>query len=104
MLKYIVIGIVILVALAVLRRLFGRPAREPNPPREPKMIAAEGGAVMVEAEGEEIDVDPATLAEIRALATSGRTIEAIKRLREVTDLDLARAKDIVESLQRMPPR
>ena len=104
MLKYIVIGIVILVALAVLRRLFGRPAREPNPPRESKKIAAEVGAVMVEAEGEEIDVDPATLAEIRALATSGRTIEAIKRLREVTDLDLARAKDIVESLQRMPPR
>ena len=62
------------------------------------MIAAEGGAVMVEAEGEEVDIDPAILAEIRALATSGRKMEAIKRLRDVTDFDLARAKDFVESL------
>jgi len=43
----------------------------------------------------------ATLAEIRALATSGRKIEAIKRLRDATDLDLARAKDIVDALARM---
>lgn len=101
MLKYIVIGVVVLVALVVLRRLFGRPAREPNPPQQPKMIAAEGGAVTIEGEGQEIEIDPAILAEIRALAISGRKIEAIKRLRDATDFDLAKAKDIVDSLEQI---
>jgi ribosomal protein L7/L12 len=91
MLKVVAIAIVIVVILAFLKRMFGRPPR-----------SAEGGAVAAEIDGQELDVDPAILAEIRALASSGRKIEAIKRLREATGLDLARAKDIVDSLERMP--
>lgn len=62
----------------------------------------EGGAVAAEIDGQELDLDPAILDEIRQLAASGRKIEAIKRLRDATGLDLAKAKDIVESLERMP--
>ena len=101
MLKYIAIGVVILVILAFLKRMAGPRLKEPVTPQKPKMISTDGGAVAAEIDGQELDIDPATLAEIRALATSGRKIEAIKRLRDATDLDLARAKDIVDSLERM---
>ncbi|HEY1383116.1 MAG TPA: hypothetical protein VGF43_05855 [Dongiaceae bacterium] len=102
MLKFIAVAIVILIILVLLRRMIGRPPRDVAQPQAPKMISAEGGAVAAEIDGQELDVDPAILAEIRALATSGRKIEAIKRLRDATDLDLARAKDIVDALEQMP--
>jgi large subunit ribosomal protein L7/L12 len=102
MLKFIAVGIVILVILAFLRRMFGRPPRDVAQPQKPKIISVEGGAVAAEIDGQELDLDAATLAEIRQLATSGRKIEAIKVLRDATGLGLAEAKDIVESLERMP--
>ncbi len=37
---------------------------------------------------------------VRALADTGRTIEAIKLVREETDVGLAEAKDAVENIQR----
>ena len=64
----------------------------------------EGGAVAAEVDGQELDIDSTVLREVRALEDQGRTIEAIARLREATGLDLARAKDIVESLVRMRDR
>jgi ribosomal protein L7/L12 len=42
-------------------------------------------------------VDPLT-AELRQLVAAGRTIDAIKRLREVTGMGLAEAKAQVEAL------
>jgi ribosomal protein L7/L12 len=102
MLKFIAIGIVIVVILAFLRRMFGRPPRDVAQPQKPKMISVEGGAVAAEIDGQELDLDPAILAEIRRLAGNGQKIEAIKVLRDATGLGLARAKDIVDSLERMP--
>jgi ribosomal protein L7/L12 len=101
MLRLIVIGIVILVAFVLLKRTFGPRPREPFRQEKPKVIPTDGGAVAAEIDGQELDIEPATLAEVRALATSGRKIEAIKRLRDATGLDLARAKDIVDALERL---
>jgi len=104
MVKIVLIGVVILVALVLLRRLFGQRPREPFAPQKPKMIGAEGGAVAAEIDGQELDIDPAVLAEIRKLSDSGRKIEAIKVLRDATGLGLAEAKQIVESLEQLHPK
>jgi ribosomal protein L7/L12 len=104
MLKYAVIALVVLVVLVLVGKAFGRRPKVPVAPDKPRMLPADGGTVAAEIDGQELDIDPATLAEIRALATSGRKLEAIQRLRDATDLDLARAKDIVDSLERMPQR
>ena len=104
MLKYAVIGIIVLVILAVLRRLFGRRPIEPVGRQPPKMITMDGGAVAAEIDGQELDIEPAVLAEIRRLADNGQKIEAIKVLREATGLGLAEAKSIVDSLDRIHPR
>jgi len=101
MVKIVLIGAIILVVLVMLRRLFGPRPREPFAPQKPKMISAEGGAVAAEIDGQELDIDPAVLAEIRKLSDSGQKIEAIKRLRETTGLGLAEAKQIVESLNQL---
>jgi ribosomal protein L7/L12 len=104
MLKYAIIAIVVLVVLVLAGKAFGRRPKVPVAPDKPRMLPADGGTVAAEIDGQELDIDPAVLAEIRALARSGRKIEAIKRLREATGLDLTRAKDIVDSLERMPQR
>jgi ribosomal protein L7/L12 len=104
MLKYAVIALVVLVVLVLVGKALGRRPKVPVAPDKPRMLPADGGTVAAEIEGQEFDIDPAILAEIRALAGSGRKLEAIKRLRDATDLDLARAKDIVDSLERMPQR
>jgi ribosomal protein L7/L12 len=103
-LKYLIIGAIILAVIFIMARRSSRRPKEPVAPQRPKMISADGGAVAAEIDGQEFDIDPAILAEIRALARSGRKLEAIQRLRDATDLDLARAKDIVDSLERMPQR
>ena len=104
MLKYLIIGLVIVVAVILLARMFGRRPSEPSPRKEPKMLTVDGGAVAAEIDGQELDIDPGVFAEIRKLSDSGRTIDAIKRLREATGLGLAEAKDIVESLDRIRPK
>ena len=104
MLKYIAIGVVILVAFVLLRRLFGRKPIEPVGQQRPKMITSEGGAVAAEIEGQELEIDPKVLDEVRQLSDAGRKIEAIKVLREATGLGLAEAKQIVESLDQLHPR
>jgi ribosomal protein L7/L12 len=101
MLKYAIVVLVVLIALVLVVKAFARRPKVPVAPGRPVMLRADGGSVAAEIDGQELDIDSATLAEIRALATSGRKIEAIKRLRDATDLDLARAKDIVDSLPRM---
>ena len=104
MLKYIVIGAVIVVAIVLLRRLFGRKPIEPVGQHQPKMITTDGGAVAAEIEGQELDIDPKVLDEIRQLSDAGRKIEAIKVLREATGLGLTEAKEIVDSLDLIHPR
>jgi len=102
MIKFIVVAIILLIILVFLRRMFIRQPRDVAQPQKPKMISGEGGAVAAEIDGQELDVDPAILAEVRRLAGSGQKIEAIKVLRDATGLGLAEAKDIVDSLERMP--
>ena len=104
MLKYIVIGAVIVIAIVPLRRLFGRKPIEPVGQHPPKMITTDGGAVAAEIAGQELDIDSKVLDEIRQLSDAGRKIEAIKVLREATGLGLAEAKEIVESLDLIHPR
>jgi ribosomal protein L7/L12 len=103
MLKYVVIGVVIIVAFVMLRRLFGRRPIEPVGQRPPRMIPMDGGAVAAEIEGQELDIDPKVLDEVRRLSEAGQKIEAIKLLREATGLGLAEAKQVVESLDRLHP-
>ena len=104
MLKYIVIGIVILAVVFLLMRAFGRKPKEVGGREQPRMITVDDGAVAAEIEGQELDIDPAVLDEVKRLASSGQKIEAIKRLREATGLGLAEAKDVVESLERLQPK
>lgn len=105
MLRLILIAAVIVIAIIVLRRLFGHRPIEPfsrQPP--PKLIPKDGGTVTAEIEGQELEIDAAVLEEVRRLADSGQKIEAIKHLREATGLGLTEAKQIVDSLDQIHPR
>jgi ribosomal protein L7/L12 len=104
MIKYLIIALVILSALVLLTKLFGRRPKEPFAQAKPKTIRDDDGAVAVEIDGQEFDIDPTVLDEVRKLSERGQTIEAIKRLREATGLGLAEAKEIVESLDRIHPK
>jgi hypothetical protein len=104
MFKYIVIAILLIIGFVLVRRLLARRPIEPVGKQPPKVITIDGDAVEVEVEGQELDIDPAVLDEIRRLNESGQKIEAIKVLREATGLGLAEAKRIVESLDQLHPR
>lgn len=108
MLKFLVIGLVILAAAFLLIRALGRRPRTIQPRQiehdKPTIITMDDGAVTAEVEGQELAIDPALLDEVRRLAESGQPIAAIKRLREATGLGLAEAKQIVDSLGRLHPK
>lgn len=103
MLKYIVIGIVIIAAVILLRRLFGHKPIEPFSRQPPKQLPKDGGTVTAEIEGQELDIDPAVLDEVRRLVDAGQKIDAIKHLREATGLGLTEAKQIVDNLAQIKP-
>jgi ribosomal protein L7/L12 len=104
MIRLILIAVLIVVAIVVLRRLFGHKPIEPFSRQPPKPVTKDGGTVTAEVAGQELDIDPAVLDEVRRLAESGQKIEAIKHLREATGLGLTEAKQIVDSLDRIHPR
>ena len=104
MIRIIFIAALIVVAIVVLRRLFGHRPIEPFSRQPPKLIPKDGGTVTVEIPGQELEIDPKVLDEIRTLAESGQKIEAIKLMREATGLGLKEAKDLVDSLDRLKPR
>jgi len=104
MLRLLLIAAIIVVAIVVLRRLFGHRPIEPFSRQPPKLATKDGGTVTAEIEGQELEIDPAVLEEVRRLADSGQKIEAIKHLREATGLGLTEAKQIVDSLDRIHPR
>jgi ribosomal protein L7/L12 len=104
MLKYILIGAIIVVAIVLLRRLFGRKPIEPFSQQPPKQIPKQGSTVTAEIGGQELEIDAAILDEVRRLTDSGQKIEAIKHLREATGLGLTEAKEIVDSLDLIHPR
>ena len=104
MLKYIFIGAIIVVAIVLLRRLFGRKPIEPFSQQPPKLIPKQGGTVTAEIGGQELEIDAAVLDEVRRLTDAGQKIEAIKHLREATGLGLTEAKEIVDSLDLIHPK
>jgi hypothetical protein len=94
----VITAVIVLVAWLLYRRFGGsRVGRERSGP--PRMITTDDGATRAEIDGDQFDIDPAVMADVRALATDGNKIEAIKRLREATGLDLAEAKRIVDALE-----
>lgn len=101
MLKYIVFGVIIIVAIVLLRRLFGRKPIEPFSQQPPKLIPKQGDTVTAEIGGQELEIDATVLDEVRRLTDSGQKIEAVKYLREATGLGLTEAKEIVDSLDRL---
>jgi ribosomal protein L7/L12 len=104
MIKYLVIGIVVLAAIFLLMRAFGRRPKDVGGHAKPTIITQEGDAVAAEIDGQEIDIDPVVLDEVRRMFEGGQKIEAIKRLREATGLGLDEAKNVVESLERLHPK
>lgn len=103
MLRILLIAAIIVIAIVLLRRLFGHKPIEPFSRQPPKLIPKDGGTVTAEIAGQELDIDPAVLDEVRRLADSGQKIEAIKHLREATGLGLTEAKQIVDSLDLIHP-
>jgi len=104
MLRYIFIAAIIVVAIVLLRRLFGRKPIEPFSQQPPKLIPKQGATVTAEIGGQELQIDAAVLDEVRRLTDSGQKIEAIKHLREATGLGLTEAKEIVDSLDLIHPK
>jgi hypothetical protein len=104
MIKYIVIGAIIVIAFVLLRRLFSRKPIEPFSQQPPKLIPKQGGTVTAEIGGQELEIDAAVLDEVRRLTDSGQKIEAVKHLREATGLGLTEAKEIVDSLDLIHPK
>lgn len=100
MLKFLIIAIVILGGIFLLMRAFGRRPRDMGGREKPTIITQDGDAVAAEIDGQELDIDPAVLDEVRRMSEGGQKIEAIKRLCEATGLGLAEAKKVVESLDR----
>ena len=93
MLKYILIGAIIVVAIVLLRRLFGRKPIKHLQPATAEDDPKDGGTVTAEIGDQELEIDAEVLDEARRLADSGQKIEAIKHLREATGLGLAEAKE-----------
>jgi len=108
MLKFLVIGLAILAAAFLLMRALGRRPRTIEPKQigrdKPNIVTVDDGAVTAEVAGQELEIDPALLDEVRRLAESGEAIDAIKRLREATGMGLTEAKQIVDSLNRLHPK
>ena len=67
----------------------------------PLVQQAEGAGIKLVVNGNTVEVPTAAMADIQALIQSGRKIDAIKRLREATGLNLAAAKSVVESLEKV---
>ena len=78
----------------------GPPGFEvPSPPVGGQQ--AEGAGIKLVVNGNTVEVPPAAMADIQGLIQSGQKIEAIKRLRTATGLNLAAAKSVVESLEKV---
>ena len=98
MLKFLVIGLVILAAAFLLIRALGRRPRTIQPREigrdKPKLITMDDGAVTAEVGGQELEIDPALLEDMLAeaveadeatdavIAQSGEQTKALWRIRE----------------------
>ena len=78
--------------------LAGEGAALPNVHEAPGSTTA---GVSLVVNGKTVEVAPAIREEIQALIMEGNKIAAIKRLREASGLNLAAAKSVVESLEKV---
>ncbi len=76
----------------------GQPSQDVGIPRPPEPQA---GSMNLLINGNNVQVDPVVMAEIQGLIAREKKLEAIKRLREATGLNLAAAKSVVESLEKV---
>jgi hypothetical protein len=77
------------------------PAISPCVSVQPEIQKAEGAGIKLLVNGNTVEVTPAAMADIQGLIQSGKKIEAIKALRLATGLNLAAAKSVVESLEKV---
>ena len=63
--------------------------------------AEQGAAIKLVVNGNTVEVPTDAMADIQGLIQSGQKIDAIKRLRTATGLNLAAAKSVVESLEKV---
>ena len=99
MIKFIIIAAIVVIGVIFVIRRLGRARVEPQAKRlAPPIISSDSNAGTVELDGQDIQIDPATMARVRALLAGGEKIEAIKLLREATGLGLTEAKSLVDSL------
>ncbi|MFM8331684.1 MAG: ribosomal protein L7/L12 [Candidatus Methylumidiphilus sp.] len=84
--------------------VFGRQRRADsnaaNPVAAPANHPPVQAGVSLVVNGHPVEVAPDVMEAIQALILSGEKIEAIKRLRAATGLNLAAAKSVVESLEK----
>ncbi len=86
------------------RRLPPQTADGPSfdmPPQPVVEQQAEGAAIKLVVNGNTLEIPPAVMADIQGFIQSGQKIEAIKALREATGLNLAAAKSVVASLEKV---
>lgn len=86
--------------------LLGRRSAQAGPslevvPVSPADPQAEGAAIKLVVNGNTVEVPTAAMSEIQGFIQSGQKIDAIKCLREATGLNLAAAKSVVESLEKV---
>ena len=62
---------------------------------------AEGAGIKLVVNGNTVEVPSAVMAQIQGFIQSGQKIEAIKALRDATGLNLAAAKSVVASLEKV---
>lgn len=101
---YLLIGIAIgfLVGWLV-GRLGSASTREISAPPalEPPASAPSGQGVNLVVNNKSVSLDTAQAAEVQALISQRRMVEAIKRLREITGLGLAEAKAVAEAMAKV---
>ncbi len=71
------------------------------PSTNPHATGSKSGSVSLVVNGKTVEVAPLVMEDVQALIVSGQKIEAIKRLRVASGLNLAAAKSVVESLAKV---
>ncbi len=102
--QFLLIGLIFGFLLGwVLGRLTANKQSAPEietPPTIPAQVE-QGAAIKLVVNGNTVEIPADAMADIQGFIQSNQKIEAIKRLREATGLNLAAAKSVVESLEKV---
>jgi len=72
-----------------------------TPPVAEPAAQAEGAGIKLVVNGNTVEVPPAAMAEVQAMIKEGQKTEAAKVLRDATGMNLAAAKSVVASLEKV---